>query len=86
MDGLSQLHSVSAWAVEQRLVLGQVAVDGQSNEITAVPQLLRMLSLEGVVVTADALACQREIATEITAQGGDTCWRPRATRARCLTT
>ena len=41
------------------------------NEITAVPQLLRMLSLEGVVVTADALACQREIATQITAQGGD---------------
>lgn len=69
--GLSPLHWVSAWAVEQRLVLGQVAVDGQSNEITAVPQLLRMLSLEGVVVTADALACQREIATQITAQGGD---------------
>ena len=69
--GLSPLHLVSAWAVEQRLVLGQVAVDGQSNEITAVPQLLRMLSLEGVVVTADALACQREIATQITAQGGD---------------
>jgi predicted transposase YbfD/YdcC len=57
--------------VEQRLVLGQVAVDGQSNAITAVPQLLRMLSLKGVVVTADALACQREIATQITAQGGD---------------
>jgi predicted transposase YbfD/YdcC len=67
----SPLHLVSAWAVEQRLVLGQVAVADKSNEITAVPQLLRMLSLKGVVVTADALNCQREIATQVIAQGGD---------------
>lgn len=67
----SPLHLVSAWAVEQRLVLGQVAVANKSNEITAVPQLLKMLRLAGVVVTADALACQRAIAAQITAQGGD---------------
>jgi predicted transposase YbfD/YdcC len=69
--GQSPLHLVSAWAVEQRLVLGQVAVDGKSNEITAVPQLLRMLSLEGTVVTADALHCQRDIAAQVVEQGGD---------------
>ena len=63
-SGQSPLHLVSAWAVEQRLVLGQVAVDEKSNEITAVPQLLRMLSLAGTVVTADAMACQREIAQQ----------------------
>jgi predicted transposase YbfD/YdcC len=69
--GQSPLHLVSAWAVEQRLVLGQVAVAEKSNEITAVPQLLRMLSLDGVVVTADAMACQREIAQQVVDQGGD---------------
>ena len=60
-------HSCSKCATVQhiffeRLVLGQVAVGDTSNEITAVPQLLKMLSLSGVVVTADAMACQREIA------------------------
>src|SRR5215216_5516602 len=68
--GASPLHLVSAWATEQRLVLGQVAVGDKSNEITAVPQLLKMLSLSGVGVTADAMACQREIARTITDQGG----------------
>src|SRR5215218_9988812 len=63
--GASPLHLVSAWAAEQRLVLGQVAAGDTSNEITAVPQLLKMLSLSGVVVTADAMACQREIARTI---------------------
>jgi predicted transposase YbfD/YdcC len=69
--GRSPLHLVSAWAVEQRLVLGQIAVDDKSNEITAVPQLLRMLSLEGMIVTADALNCQRDIAAQAVGQGGD---------------
>src|SRR3712207_5428385 len=67
----SPLHLVSAWAVEQRLVLGQLAVDDKSNEITAVPHLLRLLSLQGVVVTADALNCQRAIAEQVVEQGGD---------------
>jgi predicted transposase YbfD/YdcC len=67
----SPLHLVSAWAVEQRLVLAQRAVEDKSNEITAVPQLLKMLCLQGVVVTADALNCQREIAAQVIEQGGD---------------
>jgi predicted transposase YbfD/YdcC len=67
----SPLHLVSAWAVEQRLVLAQRAVEDKSNEITAVPQLLKMLGLKGVVVTADALNCQREIAAQVIEQGGD---------------
>ena len=67
----SPLHLVSAWAVEQRLVLGQLAVDGKSNEITAVPPLLAMLALKGTIVTADALNCQRAIAQQVVEQGGD---------------
>lgn len=67
----SALHLVSAWAAEQRLVLGQLAVDGKSNEITAVPKLLQLLSLKGAIVTADALNCQRAIASQIVDQSGD---------------
>ena len=67
----SALHLVSAWAADQWLVLGQLAVDGKSNEITAVPKLLELLSLKGAIVTADALNCQRAIATQIVDQGGD---------------
>ena len=51
----SALHMVSAWGCEQRLVLAQIATDTKSNEITAVPKLLKMLSLKGCVVTADAM-------------------------------
>ena len=69
--GQSPLHLVSAWAEERRLVLGQVAVDDKSNEITAVPQLLEMLSLTGKVVTADAMHCQRQLAQQVVEQGGD---------------
>ena len=69
--GQSPLHLVSAWADEQRLVLGQVAVDDKSNEITAVPKLLEMLSLRGKVVTVDAMHCQREVAQQVVEQGGD---------------
>ena len=67
----SPLHLVSAWAAGQRLVLGQLAVDDKSNEITAVPKLLELLSLKGKIVTADALNCQRAIASQIVEQGGD---------------
>ena len=67
----SCLHMVSAWGCEQRLVLGQIATDEKSNEITAVPKLLEMLSLTGCVVTVDALNCQRTIAAQIVDQGGD---------------
>ena len=66
----SPLHLVSAWAVEQRLVLGQLAVDGKSNEITAVPKLLEMLAQPSMVVTADAMHCQRQLSQQVTEQGG----------------
>ena len=62
---------VSAWGCEQRLVLAQIATDAKSNEITAVPKLLAMLSLKGTIVTTDALNCQRAIAKQIVDQGGD---------------
>ena len=64
-SGKSALHMVSAWGCEQRLVLAQVATDAKSNEITAAPQLLKMLCLEGCIVTVDALNCQREIARQV---------------------
>jgi predicted transposase YbfD/YdcC len=67
----SALHMVSAWGCEQRLVLAQIATDAKSNEITAVPKLLAMLSLKGAIVTTDALNCQRAIAQQIVDQGGD---------------
>ncbi len=69
--GLGPLHLVSAWATDQHLTLGQVAVDGKSNEITAIPQLLALLDLHGALVTIDAMGCQKEIAAQIVAGGGD---------------
>jgi predicted transposase YbfD/YdcC len=67
----SALHMVSAWGCDQRMVLAQIATEAKSNEITAVPKLLEMLSLKGTIVTVDALNCQREIAQKIVGQGGD---------------
>jgi len=65
------IHMVSAWADRHRLVLGQVKVDDKSNEITAIPKLLKMLDLSGATVTIDAMGCQKEIAKAITEQGAD---------------
>jgi predicted transposase YbfD/YdcC len=70
-SGKSPLHMVSAWGCQQRMVLAQIATDAKSNEITAVPKLLEMLSLKGTIVTVDALNCQRSIADQIVRQGGD---------------
>jgi predicted transposase YbfD/YdcC len=70
-SGTSPLHMVSAWGCDQRLVLAQIATETKSNEITAVPKLLDMLSLKGTIVTVDALNCQRAIAGQIIDQGGD---------------
>jgi predicted transposase YbfD/YdcC len=67
----SALHMVAAWGCDQRLVLAQVATDAKSNEITAVPRLLELLSLKGTIVTVDALNCQRDIAHQIVDQSGD---------------
>lgn len=67
----SPLHLVSAWAVDARLCLGQLAVGDKSNEIVAVPKLLELLSLKGRIVTADAMSCQRKIAQQVIDQGAD---------------
>lgn len=68
--GLGPLHLVSAWATQQHLSLGQVAVDGKSNEITAIPALLGLLDLHGALVTIDAMGCQKEIAAQVVNGGG----------------
>jgi DDE_Tnp_1-associated/Transposase DDE domain len=64
-NGKAALHTVSAFAARQRLVLGQVNIDEKSNEITAIPRLLAMMDIEGAVVTIDAMGCQRAIAQTI---------------------
>lgn len=69
--GQEAIELVSAWAAENRLTLAQVKVEAESNEIKAVPKLLRLLELTGCIVTADALNCQKEIASEVRAQGAD---------------
>ena len=69
--GKGPLHLVSAWAVESGLVVGQVATAAKSNEITAIPALLRLLALEGATVTIDAMGCQTAIASQIVDQGAD---------------
>jgi predicted transposase YbfD/YdcC len=69
--GKAAIHMVSAWASANRLVLGQVATDAKSNEITAIPALLDLLLLKGCIVTIDAMGCQRDIAAQIMAKGAD---------------
>ncbi|MGA7830370.1 MAG: ISAs1 family transposase [Terracidiphilus sp.] len=70
-DGKSIVHMVSAWAGANNLVLGQCKVDAKSNEITAIPELLRVLELTGATVTIDAIGCQKQIASQIVQQKGD---------------
>ena len=70
-NGLGALHLVSAWAADNGITLGQVAVDAKSNEITAIPQLLALLDLKDCIVTIDAAGCQKHIAQAIVDQGGD---------------
>ena len=93
------VHMVSAWCAEQRLVLGQTKVAEKSNEITAIPALLELLSIEGAIVTIDAMGCQREIAEKIREKKADYMrwlaktgqilpatsifWRLKAIRERC---
>jgi predicted transposase YbfD/YdcC len=69
--GKAAIHMVSAWASANRLVLGQLKVDEKSNEITAIPELLRLLTLKGCIVTIDAMGCQTEIAQVIVDEGAD---------------
>ncbi|QFS50644.1 ISAs1 family transposase [Nostoc sphaeroides] len=67
----SAIVMVSAWATVNKLVLGQVKVDEKSNEITAIPELLKVLELSGCIVTIDAIGCQKEIVKLITQQDAD---------------
>lgn len=70
-SGRTAIHMVSAWASESGIVLGQTKTDEKSNEITAIPELLRVIQLEGCIVTIDAMGCQKKIAERIIAGGGD---------------
>lgn len=70
-QGLSALHLVSVWSHEAKLTLAQVATEAKSNEITAIPELLELISLKGTVITIDAMGTQREIAEKIVDGGGD---------------
>lgn len=65
------IHMISAWSSRQRLVLGQTKVAEKSNEITAIPQLLDLLTIAGATVTIDAMGCQKEVAAKIVEKGAD---------------
>jgi predicted transposase YbfD/YdcC len=69
-SGKAMLHLVTAWASDSGLTLGQVACAEKSNEITAIPELLKMLDVKGCTVTIDAMGCQKEIAAQIREQNG----------------
>jgi len=69
-SGQAMLHLVTAWASENHLTLGQVACEEKPNEITAIPELLKLLSLKGSTVTIDAMGCQKEVAAQIRRQKG----------------
>jgi len=69
--GLGALHCVSVWASDFGLSLGQVACDEKSNEITAIPELLRLVDIKGAIITIDALGAQKAIAEQIVDSGAD---------------
>jgi predicted transposase YbfD/YdcC len=70
-QGLGALHSVSVWAGEYGLSLGQVACAEKSNEITAIPELLRLVDIKGAIITIDAMGTQKAIAEQVVAGGAD---------------
>ena len=70
-SGKAAIHMIHAWSEVNHMVLGQLATDAKSNEITAIPQLLKLLDIRGAVVTIDAAGCQKKIAQQIVAGGGD---------------
>jgi predicted transposase YbfD/YdcC len=71
VKGKKALNIVSAWVSEQAVVLGQVKCEEKSNEITAIPELLKILDIEGCVITIDAIGCQTKIVEEIIGKGAD---------------
>lgn len=70
-SGISAMHMVSAFVASNRITLGQLAVAEKSNEITAIPKLLDLLTVKGCVVTADAMGCQKEIADKVCEKKAD---------------
>jgi predicted transposase YbfD/YdcC len=70
-NGLGALHAVSVWASDFGLTLGQVACAEKSNEITAIPELLRLVDIKGAIITIDAMGTQKAIAAQIVDQGAD---------------
>lgn len=70
-SGQKAIHMVSAWASGNKVILGQLKTDEKSNEITAIPQLLDLLTISGCIVTIDAMGCQTEIAQKIIDEEGD---------------
>lgn len=70
-DKKAAIHMISAWCQRNQLVLGQLTTEAKSNEITAIPELLQLLDLQGAVVTVDAMGCQKSIAEKIVDRGGD---------------
>jgi len=71
VDSLGALHLVNVWCCENQLVLGQEPVDDKSNEITAIPRLLKLLELEGTTITIDAIGCQKAICKNIIEKKAD---------------
>lgn len=69
--GKKAIHMISAWANRAHLVLGQLKVDDKSNEITAIPELLKLLVIKGCIVTIDAMGCQTKIAGQVIDRGAD---------------
>lgn len=70
-DRQSTIHMVNAFACANRVVLGQVKTSEKSNEITAIPELIQLLDVQGTLVLIDAMGCQTSIAEQIVEQGGD---------------
>ena len=70
-NGKKAIHIISAWATEAGISLGQIKVDDKTNEITAIPELLKVLTIRGCLVTIDAMGCQRQIAQDIVDAGAD---------------
>ena len=80
--GKEAIHLVSAWASDNGIVLGQRKVDSKTNEITVIPELLRLLNITGCLVTIDAMGCQTEIAQAIRAEKADYLLRVKDNQAK----
>ena len=83
-NNMKALHIVSAWSCENGISLGQVKVDDKSNEIKAIPEILKKICIEGAVVTLDAMGCQKDIAKQIIDGKGDYILRVKANQGNLL--